>query len=47
MTSEQVAVVNAWVRGCDVAWITTSSKEEAATLEATLLSVWRPPINVA
>lgn len=47
MTNEQVAVVNAWIRSCDLAWTTTSSKEEAAMLESSLLSAWRPPINVA
>ena len=41
------ATVTAWIRGCDLAWVTTVSKEAAALLEARLLSAWRPPINVA
>ena len=47
MTSEQVAVVTSWIRGCDLAWVTAESKEEAAALESKLLTAWRPPINVA
>ncbi|WP_404772477.1 GIY-YIG nuclease family protein [Agromyces mediolanus] len=47
MTDVQVAVVTAWIRSCDLAWLTTGSKEEAASLEARLLSEWHPPINVA
>lgn len=47
MTSGEVAVVTGWIRGCDLAWVTTDSKEDAAHLESTLLTAWRPPINVA
>lgn len=47
MTSEQVAVVNAWIGACEIAWVTSVTKEEAAGLEGRLLSSWRPPINVA
>lgn len=47
MTAEQVAVVNAWMRGCDLAWESTATREGAAALEAELLAAWRPPINVA
>jgi hypothetical protein len=47
MTDGQVAVVTEWIRACELAWVTTSSKEEAALLEAKLLNAWRPPINVA
>lgn len=47
MTSGQVAVVTEWIRGCDLAWVTTDSKEDAAQLEANLLTAWRPSINVA
>lgn len=47
MTGEQVAVVNAWIRGCELAWTTTETKEEASALEARLLRAWHPPINVA
>ena len=47
MTPEQVAVVTEWIQRCDLSWVTTTTKEEAALLEARLLSAWRPPINVA
>ena len=47
MTTEQVAVVNAWIRSCDLAWVETDTNEDAAALEARLLADWRPPINVA
>lgn len=47
MTSEQVAVVNEWIRTCELAWIETGSKEDAAALESQLLAEWRPPINIA
>ncbi|WP_420826040.1 GIY-YIG nuclease family protein [Microbacterium excoecariae] len=47
MTSSEVAVVTGWIRSCDVAWVTTDSKEDDARLESKLLAAWRPPINVA
>ena len=47
LTDEEVAIVNAWIGECDLAWTTTDSREEAALLEAKLLSAWRPPIIVA
>lgn len=47
MTSDQVAVVNDWIGACDLAWVETATKEEAAALESRLLGAWRPPINVA
>lgn len=47
MTDDQVAVVNEWIRTCELAWTTTATKEEAAALESRLLRAWHPPINVA
>lgn len=47
MTAGQVAMVNSWLRECDLAWITTPTKEDAVSLESALLTAWRPPINVA
>ena len=47
MSSSEVAEVTNWIRGCDLAWVTTDSKENAARLESRLLTAWRPPINVA
>lgn len=46
MTNEPITVVTAWIQSCDLAWVTTSTKEEAAVLEAKLLAEWHPPINV-
>lgn len=31
----------------NLAWLISASREEAESLEATLLAAWRPPINVA
>ncbi|MBM7388893.1 excinuclease UvrABC nuclease subunit [Clavibacter michiganensis] len=47
MTGEQVAVVNEWIKSCELAWTTTGTEVEAAALEHRLLNAWRPPINVA
>ncbi|MEV7874193.1 GIY-YIG nuclease family protein [Microbacterium sp. NPDC089188] len=47
MTGEQVAIVNGWLRGCELAWMTSDTREDAAALEARLLAAHRSPINVA
>lgn len=47
MRAEQVAVVNRWLRSCDVGWVVTQTKDQAVSLESQLLASWRPPINVA
>jgi len=47
MTDGQVAIFTQRVRSCDLAWMTTASSGDAASLEARLLAVWRPPINLA
>lgn len=47
MSVDEVAVVNAWIAECDLAWLSTATKAEAASLEKSLLADWRPPINVA
>jgi hypothetical protein len=47
MTSEQIAVVNDWIRACELAWVETDTNELATALESRMLSSWRPPINVA
>ena len=47
MTGEQVAVVNEWIRTCELAWTPTDTKEEAAALEPRPRRRWRPPINAA
>ncbi len=45
MSVEDVNVVNAWLRACEIAWLTSSDNGEAALLEHRLLADWRPEIN--
>jgi len=45
MTDEQVDAVNAWVAGCQVAWMETSSGKQAGQLEKELKSERRPPLT--
>ncbi len=47
MTAAQVAVVNDWLRACELTWVVTPTKEDAASLERALLGEFRPPINAA
>jgi hypothetical protein len=44
---EQAEVVNAWLRGCDVAWVAQGSADSAVTLEGRLLRQRKPPLNRA
>lgn len=45
MTNEQVQIVNAWLAACEIAWITTDSRESAKILEDRLLGEHRPRFN--
>lgn len=45
LTAAQTETVNAWVAGCEVAWIECSTPEEAATLETDLKYEWKPPLT--
>jgi hypothetical protein len=47
MTNDEIAVVTAWIRKCDVAWVTTKTKRDAAQLKAALIADSRPPLNFA
>lgn len=47
MTDAQVAVVNQWIRTCELTWIETITKGDAAALELRLLTAWRPLTNMA
>lgn len=47
MTDDEIAVVTAWIRECDVAWVTTNTKRDAAQLKAALIADSRPPLNFA
>ena len=45
MTTDVVAQVNEWIRGCDVAWQVCASKTEAEDLEERLKREWKPPLT--
>lgn len=47
MTDAEIAVVTAWIRECDVAWIITKTKRDAAQLMAAFIASYRPPLNFA
>lgn len=47
MTNEQIEVVNAWLRGCEIAWVECATAREADELERRLRKEWMPPINLA
>lgn len=45
VTPDQVAVVNRWLAGCDIAWITCPSAPAADELERLLRRERRPVLN--
>jgi len=45
MTAVEVAPVNRWVRGCEVAWIVCETSSEAERLEKALHLEWMPPLS--
>lgn len=45
MTATEVKPVNAWIRGCEVAWIECQSASEAEALEKALHAEWMPPLS--
>ena len=45
MTDDQVSVVNDWIRGCEVAWLTFETVDEAKRFERELLGDWKPPLS--
>ena len=45
VTGDQAQVVNAWVAACDIAWLTQTTREDAAALEASLLAEHLPLLN--
>lgn len=47
LSTEQAEIVNEWLRGCDVAWLTTASRAEADLLERQLRIEWLPRLNRA
>ncbi len=47
ITQAQADVVNAWLRGCELAWVECASAAEAHALEASLRGLGLPPLNRA
>lgn len=45
MTTTEIAPVNAWIQGCDVAWIECRTDEEATNLESRMKAEWKPPLT--
>lgn len=45
LTSDQLAILRAWILGCRSAWIVCRSKAEAVRLEARLKAEWMPPLT--
>jgi hypothetical protein len=45
ISQEQADAVTAWLRACEVAWVTTRTRDEAAAIEAGLLKEFRPLLN--
>jgi hypothetical protein len=45
LSAEQVAIVNEWIRVCQVGWIECRSAAEAILLEEALLGEAQPPLN--
>ena len=45
MTAVEVAPVNRWVRGCEIAWMVCETSREAERLEKALHLEWMPPLS--
>lgn len=45
MTAEDTAIVNAWLRECELGWIECQTAVETHALESALRSEWLPPLN--
>ncbi len=37
--------IAAWIRGCDVAWLTCETTEQATDLESDMKNEWTPPLT--
>lgn len=46
LTTDQVGVVNEWLRACDVAWLTCPTRLAAVSLEKTLRETRLPRLNL-
>lgn len=45
MTAKEIAPVNRWIRGCEVAWIECETATEAEVLEKALHAEWLPRLS--
>ncbi len=45
MGNSDVAIVNAWLRECELGWVECDSAVEAHAMEVALRSEWLPPLN--
>jgi len=45
MTPENVALVNQWLRACEIAWVVCEDAPAAHELEGALRTEWLPPLN--
>jgi hypothetical protein len=45
LAGSQLATIRAWIMGCEVGWLASSSREDAGNMEAPLLGEFRPPLN--
>ena len=45
MSVDQIAVVNRWLRSCELTWIECESREAADQLERALMAERMPPLN--
>jgi hypothetical protein len=44
-TFEETALVNEWIRQCELAWIVCATSEEAIDLERRMKTEWMPPLT--
>lgn len=45
LTNEQLAALREWIDGCEVAWLTCATAEEAIELERKLKEEFKPPLT--
>ena len=43
----EAQVIDTYLDGCELAWVTTATPADAALLERSLINEWRPPLNLA
>ncbi|EAR26119.1 hypothetical protein A20C1_09569 [marine actinobacterium PHSC20C1] len=46
LTLDQIALVNDWISGCQLAWVECESVEATIAFEIALISERRPPLNI-